>query len=148
MQLTTATNVQNVGRFQMANTALKAGDSNPDRQSQGETYIPYQQGDQFNFQRPAEYAEAEMSRNGLYNVAEHLLNMDTRVYTSVIPTFFFSALFHALVNLNIFVTLAFAVVFYFTWYILSFFNFSRAWRNAMLASHTPRQRTHQLPASF
>ena len=149
MQLTSAQNVQNRGSFQASQTALKSGGSSPDRQSGGETYMPYQQGDQFVY-RPAPTVQLHtpVQASGLALWIERLLNLDIRVYTSFIATLIFSTLFQAATESSIIVTVLLAVPFFLVWYVMSFFNFQRVCQNAFAPQQNINRRSYQVPATF
>lgn len=149
MQLTSAQNVQNRGSFQASQTALKSGDSSPDRQSGGETYMPYQQGDQFAYRRPATaQLTVQNQSKGLGFWIERLLNLDLRVYTAFIATLFFSTLFQAATQSSMILTVVLAIPFFLVWYVMSFFNFQRVYENAMAPQQSTNRRSYQVPATF
>lgn len=147
MNLTSAQNVQNRGTFQAANTALRSGNSSSDRQSGGETYMPYQHGDQVRFQTAHFHAQPEIPQaNGIALWIERLLNLDMRVYTSLIATLLFSTLFNALTASALW-TIVVSVPFFLVWYVMSFFNYQRLYQNSL--GHAPMKHTsHQVPATF
>ncbi len=149
MQLTSAQNVQNRGSFQASQTALKSGGSSPDRQSGGETYMPYQQGDQFAY-RPARTAQlpVQVQSSGIALWIERLLNLDLRVYTAFIATLFFSTLFQAATESSLLLTAVLAVPFFLVWYVMSFFNFQRVFQNALAPQQSINRRSYQVPATF
>jgi len=148
MQLTTAYSAQNRGTFRLEDTAFKMGDSSKDRQSGGETFMPYQQGDQIHFQ-PAyrSQAAAQQSPNALALWIHNLMNLDTRVFTALVPATLFSALLHSL-SVALVLNLALAAALYFVWYVMSFFDFQRVFESA---ANGPRHNRHihqQVPATF
>lgn len=150
MQLSTAYNIHNRGSFQADQTALKSGDSSRDRQSGGETYMPFQQGDQVRFQ-PAHamnWQPDTYSASPLTLFIERLFNLDIRLITSVIATLIFSVLFQALFNANLLLTAVIGLVFFMGWYIMSFFDFQRVLWNAQHGPRQTRHMHHQVQATF
>lgn len=130
MQLSTAYNIHNRGAFRIEDTAFKSSDSSKDRQSGGETYMPYQQGDAYQFQQTASLNPQDTFQlSPVARLVEQVLNLDIRVYTALIPTLFFVAILQALTNTTLITVLA-AIPFYLTWYVMSFFDFQRFWTNA------------------
>ncbi len=148
MQLSTAYNIQNRGSFQTSDTALKSGDSNRDRQSGGETYMPFQQGDQVRFQPAYTSWQADSYQpSTLGSVVEGLFNLDLRLITSIMASLMFAIVFQTLTS-NSLLTLVFTPVFFLTWYIMSFFNFQRAFENAQHGPRQTRHMHHQVSATF
>lgn len=146
MQLTTATSIHNRGAFQTG-VALSAGSSQRDRQSGGETYMPFQQGDQVRFQ-PAQPAwSTPAPAGGMQLLTDYIFNIDTRIITSLIASLIFGAVFQALAH-NAALTLIFSGVFFTLWYIMSFFSFQRVLYNAQHGRRQMRYSHHQVSATF
>lgn len=147
MQLTTAYSIHNRGTFHAGNTALTAGDSSKDRQSGGETYMPFQQGDEVRF-RPAQQTWTEVQPSGGMNLlTDYIFNIDTRVITSLIATMMFVAVFQALLH-TVALTVVAGLAFFVVWYIMSFFSLQRVLTNAQHGPRQMRYSHHQVPATF
>lgn len=148
MSLSTATSVQNRGTFYAANTALKSGNSSRDRQSGSDAgYMPYQQGDQMAFQATAPLPSLQATEiHPLYLLVYRLLNLDVKLIGALIATLFFGASVQGIGNMPL-VTLLASPVFFFIWYVMSYFDFQRAYQNAL---NGPRQARHhqQVPVTF
>lgn len=144
MQLSTAHAIQNRGSFRIEDTAFKMGDSSKERQSGGDTFMPYQQGDALNF-RPS--YTAQLSPQQAPSALSFLMNLDSRVFTAFIPTVLLAALLSSL-GLGALSVAASSAVFYFFWYVMSFFNFERVMYNALNGPRQTRHLHHQVPATF
>lgn len=147
---TTATSIHNRGTFHLEQTALKSGDSNKDRQSGGETYMPYQQGDQVQF-RPARQQtwQPEVAQaNTLTLLIERIFNLDIRVITSAIAAVMFATVFHAIFSAHPALSIAAGVIFFMVWYVMSFFDFARVLNNAQHGPRQNRHSHHQVQATF
>lgn len=148
MQLSTAYNVHNRGTFHLENTALKSGDSSKDRQSSGESYVPYQQGDQIQFASATQtWPEAAPSQTGLGLVFEGLFNLDTRIITALIASMLFSAGIQALSSQPL-LTAVLGFSFFMVWYVMSFFDFQRVLHNAQQGPRHMKHMHHQVQATF
>lgn len=148
MQLSTAYNIHNRGSFQASDTALKSGDSHKDRQSGGETYMPFQQGDQVRFQ-PAytSWQSDSYQPTTMRSLIEGLFNLDIRLITSIMASLMFTIVFQTLTN-NSLLNLVMTPVFFVTWYIMSYFNFQRVLENAQNGPRQTRHMHHQVSATF
>lgn len=148
MQLTTAYNIHNRGSFQIEDTAFKAGNSSQDRQSRGEAYLPYQQGDQLDF-RPALATGPSpvVDNSGIASWLGQIANLDIRVYTALIPTVLFAAFFQAISN-NTLLSITLSIPFYLVWYVMSFFDFQKFMSNTRYYQAQRQQTHHQVHATF
>ena len=147
MQMTTAYSIHNRGTFQ-SGQALSSGGANRDRQSGGETYVPYQQGDQVQFAKAAPAWPSDSApASGFAQFGERLFNLDIRIITSAIATVIFAVMFQAVVSQAILTTLL-SLVFFVGWYIMSFFDFQRVLYNAQHGPRQMRHMHHQVPATF
>lgn len=125
MQLTAAQNLQNRGTFHVADTALKSGNSHSDRHSGGETYMAFQHTDSLQFQRWMTQAEVPTTEDQIVAFCSLLLSLDIRVYTSLAVSLVFAMVFHAVFEPHALMTLVTGTVFFFVWYVMSFFDFQR-----------------------
>ena len=148
MQLTTAYNIHNRGAFHLENTALRSGDSSKDRQSGGETYMPFAQGDEARFAQTQQLWSEPSAQSGMNLLTDYIFNVDTRLITSLIATMIFSVMFQAILNAPLLVTLPVGFVFFLLWYIMSFFNFQRVLANAQQGPRQMRHIHHQVSATF
>lgn len=126
MQLTTAQSLQNRGTFHVADTALKSGNSHADRHSGGEAYLAFQQADSLQVRRWMTQSEsARTPEDHLLHFFHALLSMDIRVYTSLVVSLIFAMIFHAVLEPHALITAGISTVFFFVWYVMSFFDFQR-----------------------
>lgn len=147
MQLSTAHSLQNRGSFRIEDTAFKMGDSSRDRQSGGETFMPYQQGDALHFRPYTAQLSAPTEPTGLALWVSRLMGLDARVFTALIPAVLFAALLSGF-GLSTLPVLALSASVYFCWYVMSFFNFERVVHNALNGPRQTRHLHHQVPATF
>jgi hypothetical protein len=124
MNLSAAHAIQNRGSFQVAETALKSGNSSSDRQSGGESYMSFQHTDSLHFQRFAAQPEIQTTEDRLLAMVNKLFSLDTRVYTSLVVTLFFGMIFQAIFEAPV-LTAVSSLAFFFVWYVMSFFDFQR-----------------------
>jgi hypothetical protein len=124
MSMNAAQAIQNRGSFHVAQTALKSGNSSSDRQSSGESYMSFQHTDSLNFQRFAAQPEIVTTEDRLLAMVNKLFSLDTRVYTSLAITIFFSMIFQAIFETPLLTVVA-SFAFFFVWYVMSFFDFNR-----------------------
>lgn len=142
-------NAQNTGTFQVSDTAFKSGDSSPDRDHQGNPYIPhYSEEDTFAFQhQQIAYAPPKTT------LTERLYNLDIRLIYALIfslVTFIFAQPF--LENWSYLLS---GIVF-FGYYIMSFFNFKNVAEvvnrprqpEAYQYYQSPEQQSYYYPASY
>jgi hypothetical protein len=145
--VTTASSIHNRGTFQLEQT-MKSGDSSKDRQSGGETYMPYQQGDQVQFRQTQTTWQPEAAQaSTLSLLLNGLFGLDTRVFTSAIAALIFATLFHALFTSPL-LSIALGFLFFVVWYVMSFFNFQRVIANAQHGPRQTRHMHHQVSATF
>lgn len=145
MQLSTAYNIHNRGAFQTG-AALASGGMSKDRQSGGETYMPFQQGDAVSF-GPAQPSWSNAEERRLNLLTDYIFNIDTRVITSLIATLIFGAVFQALAH-SAALTAVLGLIFFTLWYIMSYFNFQRALFNAQHGPRQMRYSHHQVPVTL
>lgn len=144
---TTTSSIHNRGTFHFDETAFRAGDSSKDRQSGGENYMPYQQGDQVQF-RPGQYWQPEVQQGNLTQFIERVFNLDIRVITSAIAATIFATIFHAAFSAHPALSAVLGLVFFVVWYVMSFFDFARMLNNAQHGPRQSRHSHHQVQATF
>lgn len=147
MHFNTTTNLQNRGTFQLEDTVFKSGNSSSDRQSSGETFTPYRQGDTMEFrQRPVYQQPVAQRRPGL-DFLSRLLNLDLRVYTALIAGILIATFFHALFSEMPLLTVVIGILSFFVWYIMSFFNFQHIFNLLVQGPDEARQRATVRPSA-